>query len=400
MIEDGSNFDNYAHALEVILRLRQLCCHDSLLPEDTKDANAKTSSAPPTAEALERLLGVLRAGGLDDCCICLSAMYAPVVTRCAHVFCKSCIVPALERKPACPLCRQECKVGDLIEAPADETEGKENEDDPLGPAKPSAKVEALVQRLKMDLAPRASGERKTKAVVFSQFVQFLDIVQVAVREAGFKTCRLTGASSAANRDRAIREFQSHEDDTPDVMLVSLKAGGVGINLTAASRVYMLDPWWNPAVEEQAMDRVHRLGQTRDVEVVRFAARDSIEERMLDRSNANGIWPRRRSRRRRRRSDARCARRTSPCSSGWVPSEDERASGAYRSLRVTRASPFIQHATLFMRSARAASSTSSGRNSPSLGRRTWGMSPSSMVAYVPHRGVPLSHTPSYLVCFSS
>ena len=281
MIEDGSIFDNYAHALEVILRLRQLCCHDSLLPEDTKDANAKTSSAPPTAEALERLLGVLRAGGLDDCCICLSAMYAPVVTRCAHVFCKSCIVPALERKPACPLCRQECKVGDLIEAPADETEGKENEDDPLGPAKPSAKVDALVQRLKMDLAPRASGERKTKAVVFSQFVQFLDIVQVAVREAGFKTCRLTGASSAANRDRAIREFQSHEDDTPDVMLVSLKAGGVGINLTAASRVYMLDPWWNPAVEEQAMDRVHRLGQTRDVEVVRFAARDSIEERMLD-----------------------------------------------------------------------------------------------------------------------
>lgn len=282
MIEDGSIFGNYAHALEVILRLRQLCCHDSLLPEDTQDANAAPPSAPPTAEALERLLGVLRAGGLDDCCICLSAMYAPVVTRCAHVFCKSCIAPALERKPACPLCRQACKVGDLIEAPADETEGKEeDDDDPLGAAKPSAKVEALVQRLKTDLAPRAAGERKTKAVVFSQFVQFLDIVQVAVREAGFKTCRLTGASSAANRDRAIREFQSHEDDTPDVMLVSLKAGGVGINLTAASRVYMLDPWWNPAVEEQAMDRVHRLGQTRDVEVVRFAARDTIEERMLD-----------------------------------------------------------------------------------------------------------------------
>jgi SWI/SNF-related matrix-associated actin-dependent regulator of chromatin subfamily A3 len=282
MIEDGSIFGNYAHALEVILRLRQLCCHDSLLPEDTQDANAAPPSAPPTAEALERLLGVLRAGGLDDCCICLSAMYAPVVTRCAHVFCKSCIAPALERKSACPLCRQACMVGDLIEAPADETEGKEeDDDDPLGAAKPSAKVEALVQRLKTDLAPRAAGERKTKAVVFSQFVQFLDIVQVAVREAGFKTCRLTGASSAANRDGAIREFQSHEDDTPDVMLVSLKAGGVGINLTAASRVYMLDPWWNPAVEEQAMDRVHRLGQTRDVEVVRFAARDTIEERMLD-----------------------------------------------------------------------------------------------------------------------
>jgi hypothetical protein len=70
-------------------------------------------------------------------------------------------------------------------------------------------------------------------------------------------------------------------ESPDVLFVSLKAGGVGINLTAASSVYMLDPWWNPAIEDQAMDRVHRLGQTRDVSVVRFCARDTIEERLFE-----------------------------------------------------------------------------------------------------------------------
>ena len=71
------------------------------------------------------------------------------------------------------------------------------------------------------------------------------------------------------------------DKSPDVLFVSLKAGGVGINLTCANCVYMLDPWWNPAVEDQAMDRVHRLGQTRDVVVVRFCARKTIEERLFE-----------------------------------------------------------------------------------------------------------------------
>ena len=120
-----------------------------------------------------------------------------------------------------------------------------------------------------------------KAVVFSQFVRYLDIAKAAVDKAGFSTTRLVGAMSADNRDRAVSAFMDPGSDSPDVLFVSLKAGGVGINLTAASSVYMLDPWWNPAIEDQAMDRVHRLGQTRDVSVVRFCARDTIEERLFE-----------------------------------------------------------------------------------------------------------------------
>jgi SWI/SNF-related matrix-associated actin-dependent regulator of chromatin subfamily A3 len=87
--------------------------------------------------------------------------------------------------------------------------------------------------------------------------------------------------TADKRDKAVSAFMSPGAESPDVLFVSLKAGGVGINLTAASSVYMLDPWWNPAIEDQAMDRVHRLGQTRDVSVVRFCARDTIEERLFE-----------------------------------------------------------------------------------------------------------------------
>ncbi|GFY84684.1 DNA/RNA helicase protein [Actinidia rufa] len=87
--------------------------------------------------------------------------------------------------------------------------------------------------------------------------------------------------NAKRRAQVIQEFGLSAPDGPTILLASLKASGAGINLTAASRVYLLEPWWNPAVEEQAMDRVHRIGQTEDVKIVRMIARNSIEERVLD-----------------------------------------------------------------------------------------------------------------------
>ena len=281
MIEDGTLFGNYAHALEVILRLRQLCCHGALVPRG-KNGEEKPVT-PPTGEQMAQLLTVLRAGGLDDCCICLGSMFHPVVTRCAHVFCRGCIAPALERKRLCPLCRADCEPGELVEAPPDEDgeTGDVGASTGAGAAPPSAKTEALVARLKTDLRARGDGGREAKAVVFSQFVTFIDIAQKSVEAAGFRCVRLTGGVSAAGREKCIREFQSPDADSPDVIFVSLKAGGVGINLTAASFVYMLDPWWNPATEDQAMDRVHRLGQERPVKVVRFVCKDSIDEKMME-----------------------------------------------------------------------------------------------------------------------
>ena len=115
-----------------------------------------------------------------------------------------------------------------------------------------------------------------KALVFSQWTALLDRVEPHLRAAGIDFTRLDGRTR--RRDEVVRRFQ--DDDGPPVMLISLRAGGTGLNLTAADHIFLLDPWWNPAVEDQAADRAHRIGQTRPVLVHRLVARDTVEERIL------------------------------------------------------------------------------------------------------------------------
>ena len=141
----------------------------------------------------------------------------------------------------------------------------------------SSKVSAL---LKLLVASRDQNSA-TKSVVFSQFRKMLTLLEKPLTEAGFKILRLDGSMNAKRRAKVIEEFGVSEKDGPTILLASLKASGTGINLTAASRAYFLEPWWNPAVEEQAMDRVHRIGQKREVKIVRLIARNSIEERVLE-----------------------------------------------------------------------------------------------------------------------
>jgi superfamily II DNA or RNA helicase len=137
-------------------------------------------------------------------------------------------------------------------------------------ASSSAKVERLVEAL-ADAA--ADGH---KALVFSQWTSLLDLVEPHLAREGIAFERLDGST----RDRAgvVARFQG--DDGPPVMLISLKAGGTGLNLTAADHVFLLDPWWNPAVEDQAADRAHRIGQDKPVMVYRLVAKDTVEEGIL------------------------------------------------------------------------------------------------------------------------
>jgi len=116
-----------------------------------------------------------------------------------------------------------------------------------------------------------------KALVFSQFRSFLDILAPRLRMQGFRTLVLDGTTPVEAREQRIAAFQAGE---ADVFLISLKAGGFGLNLTAADTVIHLDPWWNPAVEDQATARAHRIGQTRPVTAVRLVARGTIEEAVL------------------------------------------------------------------------------------------------------------------------
>jgi len=135
----------------------------------------------------------------------------------------------------------------------------------------SSKLDLLRERLE---TAAAEGHR---ALVFSQWTALLDLVEPELNEAGLSFVRLDGTT----RDRrgVVEAFQS--DDGPPVMLVSLKAGGSGLNLTAADHIFLLDPWWNPAVEDQAADRAHRIGQEKNVVVHRLVTEGTVEERILE-----------------------------------------------------------------------------------------------------------------------
>jgi superfamily II DNA or RNA helicase len=134
----------------------------------------------------------------------------------------------------------------------------------------SAKLDALFEELPILL------EGGQKILVFSQFTSFLALVRDELRTRGIVHAYLDGAT----RDREAEVARFQQDPNVALFLISLKAGGLGLNLTAAEYVFLLDPWWNPAVEAQAIDRAHRIGQTRSVFAYRLVARDTIEEKIL------------------------------------------------------------------------------------------------------------------------
>jgi SNF2 family DNA or RNA helicase len=119
-------------------------------------------------------------------------------------------------------------------------------------------------------------EEDHKILVFSQFTSFLAIVKDRLDAENISYEYLDGAT----RDRQARVERFQTDPTCRLFLISLKAGGLGLNLTAAEYVFLLDPWWNPAVEAQAIDRAHRIGQSRHVFAYRLIARDTVEEKVL------------------------------------------------------------------------------------------------------------------------
>jgi SNF2 family DNA or RNA helicase len=137
---------------------------------------------------------------------------------------------------------------------------------------PSAKLEQF-ERIITDLI-----ENKHKALVFSQFVSHLNIIEKMLKQRGINYQYLDGKTTLKEREKRINNFQAGEGD---LFLISLKAGGVGLNLTAADYVIHMDPWWNPAIEDQASDRAHRIGQERPVTVYRLVSKGTIEERIIN-----------------------------------------------------------------------------------------------------------------------
>lgn len=134
--------------------------------------------------------------------------------------------------------------------------------------------------IKLDELAREINENigDHKALIFSQFLGMLALIREKLDHLGIKYEYFDGSTSAPDREKAIQNFQ--KNDEVRVFLISLKAGGVGLNLTAADYVYIVDPWWNPAVEQQAIDRTHRIGQTKNIFAYRMICKDTIEDKIM------------------------------------------------------------------------------------------------------------------------
>jgi SNF2 family DNA or RNA helicase len=135
----------------------------------------------------------------------------------------------------------------------------------------SAKLDTLIDQLEEII------EEGSKALVFSQFTSFLALARKQLDERGIVYEYLDGQTR--DRKKPVERFQ--KDPKCPLFLISLKAGGLGLNLTAAEYVFILDPWWNPAVEQQAIDRAHRIGQTRRVFAYRLICEDTVEQRIAE-----------------------------------------------------------------------------------------------------------------------
>jgi non-specific serine/threonine protein kinase len=135
----------------------------------------------------------------------------------------------------------------------------------------SVKLDELMREIKDNVG-------KHKALVFSQFLGMLGLIRKELEKDNIPYVYFDGSTSATQREVLIQKFQKEDDCR--VFLISLKAGGIGLNLTAADYVYIVDPWWNPAVEQQAIDRTHRIGQTKNIFAYRMICKDTIEEKML------------------------------------------------------------------------------------------------------------------------
>ena len=147
-------------------------------------------------------------------------------------------------------------------------------------SKTSAGMERAKLELLADMLPALVAEGR-RVLVFSQFTEMLNLVAGQLQTLELPFLSLTGETPPRQRGAVVRQFQAQDETSPPILLVSLKAGGVGLNLTAADTVIHMDPWWNPAVEEQATARAHRIGQDQPVFVYKLVVEGSIEERMLE-----------------------------------------------------------------------------------------------------------------------
>ncbi|KAG2592154.1 hypothetical protein PVAP13_5NG529200 [Panicum virgatum] len=324
----GTVKQNYVNILLMLLRLRQACDHPHLVRGYESTSNWKSSLEMAKKLPMERqqeLLICLQSCSAI-CALCNDAPEDAVVTICGHVFCNQCILEQLTGDDSlCPVsnCRVrlnttslfsrgtlECSLSRLTcDFKSNNTcmemihaEKHPGIDSSYASSKVRAALDILLSLPKIcptqmidsknliGLSSETSdgmgsSEQKQtdtklteKAIVFSQWTRMLDLLEVHLKASHVTYRRLDGTMSVAARDKAVKDFNTVPEVT--VMIMSLKAASLGLNMVAACHVLMLDLWWNPTTEDQAVDRAHRIGQTRPVTVSRLTIKDTVEDRIL------------------------------------------------------------------------------------------------------------------------
>ena len=320
----------YAHILRAIMRLRLICAHGrELLSEDdlkitegfsldnaiNLDDDEDENRPALSAKLAYEMLMLFRETDSDTCSQCAKKIEVSenedtaidkddiigCMLPCYQMLCKECMPSIREsiehnlsanNRFKCPFCEaiQKTSFFDLTK------EGIETAEEMRAMARenprqakimgryggPHTKVKALIESLKASQVESQSlpkDEQPIKSVVFSGWPANVDLIQIALEDNGFKFARLDGKMSRKNRNASLDAFR----DNPEVcvILISITAGGLGLNLTSGSKVYVMEPQFNPAAEAQAIDRVHRLGQKREVFTYRFIMEQSFEEKMLE-----------------------------------------------------------------------------------------------------------------------
>eukprot|EP00268_Persea_americana_P041041 TRINITY_DN4086_c1_g2_i3.p1 TRINITY_DN4086_c1_g2~~TRINITY_DN4086_c1_g2_i3.p1 ORF type:complete len:431 (-),score=57.05 TRINITY_DN4086_c1_g2_i3:265-1557(-) len=276
-IRNNSAMRNYSTIFRIILRLRQICNCVELCPSDMRPPCPSSSlgdiSKNPKLQA--KMTSILQGGDDVECAVCFSAPTEAIITSCAHIFCRYCILKSLQcRNSDCPLCRNPLSKSNLFPAPL------LSSNDYI-PTSSCVSASSKVSMLLKFLVSCQEESPCIKSVIFSEFKKMLNLLEEPLKAAGFGFLQLDGSMTAKKRAQVIKEFGDCGPDSPTVLLASITAAGLGINLTAASRVYLFEPSWNPGVEEQAIGRLHQIGQKKVVKVVRLIAGNSIEERILE-----------------------------------------------------------------------------------------------------------------------
>ncbi|KAK4080422.1 hypothetical protein Trihar35433_1527 [Trichoderma harzianum] len=323
--------NTYIHILKAILRLRLLCAHGKDLLNDEDLAALRGMSAEMAIDIddddengggsllshqkAHEMFTLMQDTNNDTCIECNKKISSqeqnPIdaekeddtlgyMTSCFHVVCRSCIRVFKQRAKAalppgqvagpCIVCNAHVRFGfvNICRSDADgehdgilKSKSKQAGKDLDNYSGPHTKTKALLEDLLKSKAASDANPQELpfKSVVFSGWTSHLDLIELALKEADIKFTRLDGSMTRQARTAAMDNFR--EDRSIHVILVSITAGGLGLNLTAGNNVYVMEPQYNPAAEAQAVDRVHRLGQKRPVRTIRYIMRNSFEEKMLE-----------------------------------------------------------------------------------------------------------------------